>query len=101
MADPAYPADFYYDVVDGGDVLLYPNPESAAARSFYAREVFENDAEVRDGAIWVEDRNWEDVREHWLPSESLTIAPRHSAMSALTRARAAWARTAQQLELGA
>ncbi len=76
MPMQAYPPDLYYEVMDGGDVLLYPSPDSVAARGFYAREVFSNDAEVRDGAIWVEDRCWEDVRDHWLPSEGLTLALR-------------------------
>ncbi len=69
-------ADFLYWEVEHGHVLLYPNPDSPAARAFYDREVFENDAEVQDGAIWVENRCWEDVREDWLPSEGLTLAPR-------------------------
>ena len=72
---PSTQPDFFY-AMDGSNALLYPNPGSVAARDFYNREVFQNNAEVKDGAIWVEDRNWEDVRDNWLPSEGLTLAPR-------------------------
>lgn len=74
-----YAPDFFFEVVEHGDVLLYPNPDSAAARSFYAREVFSNDGVARDGALWVENRNWADVRDYWLPSEGLRVAPRRTA----------------------
>jgi len=46
MPTQAYAPDFFYEVIPGGDVLLYPNPDSAAARNFYAHEVFSNDARL-------------------------------------------------------
>ena len=72
------PADMLYRVKEDGNVLVWPNPDSVKARDFIARELafLGRDFEMEDGAMWVEDRNWDDVRDNWLPAEGLTVAPR-------------------------
>lgn len=74
------PADMLYTVKTDGNVLVYPNPDSTAALAFVREQLamFGQNLEMEDGAIWVEDRNWEDVRDNWLPSEDLTVAIRET-----------------------